>query len=426
MDNYSNNCCGLTGTSHVRHFASRCLLVGLIGIVGVTGVTSLPRLAHAQDTNAESLAEAKRLFIEATKDENNNEWAVALEKLMRIVPIKETAGIRYHIAYCKERLGRLLEAQADYRKAAQLSQADPENRSNRDVARLVTDKLASIGEKIPQMNFTIPQKRSGMEIFINGTPYSPAQLKDTVYFDTGVVTVKVKALRCQTMEERYTLALRSRINVNIALQCEGDVIKDPHPPGGLGDLNHPSATPMIVSGAATLFFGSLAIASFVRRADLKAETDLKCQTICDRGGREDALDRYQAIGLTTGVLAGVGAALTIYFAIPVLSGSKPANTHAGQKTFKISDTSFKVGPQGVWLQGKFLPQLRNVKTQPDAAVGNTPSNQQPKPNSEAKHTRSFGRLVQEPIGRPKISSAKTSRVLEQNCEGFGGCWTGEP
>jgi tetratricopeptide (TPR) repeat protein len=77
------------------------------------GVTAKPACAQ---TTAE-LERGRDLFWQALSLEVAGDWAGALSRLQQVAQIKMTPQVRFHLARCKEQLGRLTEALGDYRLA---------------------------------------------------------------------------------------------------------------------------------------------------------------------------------------------------------------------------------------------------------------------------------------------------------------------
>ena len=85
--------------------------------------------ARADDPKDTQVTATRELFIAATKDEQAGRFAEALEKLRKVVVLKPTAGVRFHIANCEEGIGQLVKALDDYSRAE--TQARPGGRRTR-------------------------------------------------------------------------------------------------------------------------------------------------------------------------------------------------------------------------------------------------------------------------------------------------------
>ena len=86
----------------------RCVLAFV-----VVGATATPAPALAQ--TAAELARGRDLFWQALSLEVAGDWAGALARIQQAAQIKTTPQVRFHLARCKEQLGRLTEALGDYR-----------------------------------------------------------------------------------------------------------------------------------------------------------------------------------------------------------------------------------------------------------------------------------------------------------------------
>jgi hypothetical protein len=83
------------------------------------GVSPPERTAESEASAADR-ASARRLFEEATELESRREWSAATAKLGQALEIVETPGLRYHLAYCQEEQGLMVEALRNYERAQQM------------------------------------------------------------------------------------------------------------------------------------------------------------------------------------------------------------------------------------------------------------------------------------------------------------------
>jgi len=67
------------------------------------------------------IALARRLFADAKTAEDAKDWPTAASHLRDAISIKETSGLRFHLAYCEEQQGLLVESLVDYDRADDLS-----------------------------------------------------------------------------------------------------------------------------------------------------------------------------------------------------------------------------------------------------------------------------------------------------------------
>jgi tetratricopeptide (TPR) repeat protein len=83
--------------------------------------TTLTVAARSEPPPAE-LAEARSLFAQAANLEAAGDYPAAAAKLEAVLAIKETPGLRYHLAHCQEQVGALVAAGTNYERAAELIQ----------------------------------------------------------------------------------------------------------------------------------------------------------------------------------------------------------------------------------------------------------------------------------------------------------------
>jgi hypothetical protein len=107
-------------------------------------------LAQAQPSDAE-LRAARELFMQAEQDEDAQRWADALEKLQRVSAVRQTPGVRYHVALCEEHLGHLAAALNDYKSAEDQARTE----KAQDVLRLVGKRLADLSPRVPHLTLHI-------------------------------------------------------------------------------------------------------------------------------------------------------------------------------------------------------------------------------------------------------------------------------
>lgn len=141
-------------------------------------VALLVALATAGNASAQSQSELERgrsLFRAALSMEVAGDWAGALSRLEQVSRIKTTPQVRFHLARCKEHLGRLTEALGDYRlaeyEAAQVNAAEfGEIRQARQdlemrVPKLVVVLNAELAESSVELDgVAIGESRLGKEI----------------------------------------------------------------------------------------------------------------------------------------------------------------------------------------------------------------------------------------------------------------------
>jgi hypothetical protein len=166
---------------------SSCLArrVAVLGL-GLTAALA-PQPSTAAPT-AHDVRTAREQFELAVGDEDAGRWGDALAKLRRVAAVKDTAGIRYHIALCEEQLGHLAAALTDYRTAEQAALSDPSQ--SRDVLRLVGKRIDGLAPRVPTLTVRVEPAVPVMALRIDGRS---ALVGEPIPLDPGSHPVEVDA-----------------------------------------------------------------------------------------------------------------------------------------------------------------------------------------------------------------------------------------
>ena len=113
---------------------------------------------------------ARELFKAATSDEDAARWTDALEKLHRVADVKLTASVRYHIAFCEEKLkGR----------SRRRSSTTPKRRTRRTRSTRRTSSsrsspihfLPDLRARVPTLTIDVPSDVTGVTVTIDDHPH---------------------------------------------------------------------------------------------------------------------------------------------------------------------------------------------------------------------------------------------------------------
>src|SRR5882672_10460121 len=121
------------------------------------------------DPSAADIASARRLFSEATALREAGQWSEAGAKLREAIAIKETPGLRFHLAHCEEQMGRLLAARDDYDRADALIR---EGAAASDVAALLEPARSALRERIPTLVVRAPSDARAVGLTIDGDMFA--------------------------------------------------------------------------------------------------------------------------------------------------------------------------------------------------------------------------------------------------------------
>ncbi len=153
-------------------------------------VLAFPLRASAQEPSPTELAVARRLFNEAEALEKEERWSEAALKVREAIRIKETPGLRFHLAFCEEHMGLLVEAMNDYARARDLIAG---GMAARDVEGLLPDKQKALSRRVPSIVIVPPAGISPIRASIDGQLVAPSVLGRPAPVNPGMHRVVVSA-----------------------------------------------------------------------------------------------------------------------------------------------------------------------------------------------------------------------------------------
>jgi hypothetical protein len=149
--------------------------------------TSAPALA---EPTAAEVAVARRAFAEATALEKEKKWAEAEGKLREAVAIKETPGLRYHLGFCLEHQGKLVEALVEYDRADEMLRLGTKAP---DVEALVGPARDGVKKRVATVKIRLGQAASGAVVELDGVPLKALLLGKAVPQNPGSRVVTASA-----------------------------------------------------------------------------------------------------------------------------------------------------------------------------------------------------------------------------------------
>jgi hypothetical protein len=173
-------------------------------ISAFAAIVQLGAPAAFAEPTASELVLARRLFAEASALEERGNWSAASVKLREALAIKETPGLRYHLAHCEEQSGQLVAASLEYARASELIRAGAQAP---DVAQLLALADQRLVTQIPKLSLDVPADVQGVTVEIDGHPISPAVLGNPIPLDPGSHRVVARAPNRGDFNERVELTL---------------------------------------------------------------------------------------------------------------------------------------------------------------------------------------------------------------------------
>ena len=199
-----------------RLLASRAALSLIVGL----GLLTLPTPARAQDPTADSSAEAlkraREQFGQALALQTAGDWAGALALLKEVAAIKSTPQVRFNMALCEERLGKLVAALGDYELAA----ADARAEKADQVAEEVESRLEALRLRIPKITVKRGAGAENAIVEVDGVSVGDQVIGLPLPTDPGPHSVDAKAPGFKQFRKSVRLAEGQSESVEIILEAE--------------------------------------------------------------------------------------------------------------------------------------------------------------------------------------------------------------
>ncbi|HET7539287.1 MAG TPA: hypothetical protein VFK05_05425 [Polyangiaceae bacterium] len=173
----------------------------------------LPQVARAEPSPTE-ISAAKRAFEGALSAEAEGRWADAASKLREAIAVKDTPGLRFHLAHCETELGQLVEAALEYDRALELLRAGA---NAPDVQKLLAPARAELLQRLPRLILELPADVPVPLISIDKQPYPASELALGVPLNPGRHEVLVQAAGRHPFERALSLKEGDRIALPVVL-----------------------------------------------------------------------------------------------------------------------------------------------------------------------------------------------------------------
>jgi hypothetical protein len=297
-----------------------------LALCAANAVCAVPTVADAQGPTRPALdpavlKHAREQFAQALALQTGGDWAGALALLKEVAAIKPTPQVRFNIALCEERLGRLVAALGDY----ELAGSDAQSEKADQVREEVDSRLDALRARVPRV---VVQRAEGAEsatISLDGVALGDSVVNTPLPVDPGPHVVEATALGYQPFKQSFRVAEQQTATIPVMLQpvpVKVEPLVQPPPPP-------PPPPPRAKSGVRTAGFaiGGAGLATlltsgamFYLRHGTISDLDKQCgpnRNACPESSHSD-VDRgklYTTIGdvtLIAGALGvGLGATLVI-------------------------------------------------------------------------------------------------------------------
>ena len=351
-----------------RHALVAALLATSLIASSVASIASGQPSAPPAQPSVKDLARAKDLFSKGRADELAAHYAQGLAKFEEVEKIKAGSATVFHIAFCKEKLGRLLEASEDYDRASTMAKAEVKP----EVLKQIQARSGPLQERLPKLSVLVPAGIPDVKVTLDdrllpekewgvAKRVSPGAHKvEATAPDVPPFRANVDSPERSTQEIKVVLATREPAHVVVApVPVPGspahapatsrapdpgpaapgaDTSNIPPPPDG-DTPKHASYTGAIVATVGAGALAGLGVASFLVAGGKQDTLTTQCPTLsvpaCD--GLRSPVRTWDTLALV-----GFGAAgVSLVAAVVLFATASPSHKRAS--TASTASTGSRAG-----------------------------------------------------------------------------------
>jgi hypothetical protein len=161
----------------------------LLLALAIVAPSALAQPSSKREPSASELLVARQLFDEATQLEKQRKFAEAEEKLRAAVAIKDTPGVRYHLAFCLDRQGKLADARREYWAAHYSFQSGA---TAPGIEELLGPAIEKIEARTPHVLLEYP-KELYVRVDVDGQDVTVLAPLDPIWLNPGRHTIVVRS-----------------------------------------------------------------------------------------------------------------------------------------------------------------------------------------------------------------------------------------
>jgi hypothetical protein len=289
-----------------RQLLAACLRGSLLALPALPALSVVlaARPAFAQDKK--ELSKARAQFQRAIELEQAGNYSTALEQFRDVGQVRMTPQVRFHIASCEEKLGRLVTALGGY----QLAFADADS-VGEDFKAEVAAAVSRLEAGIPKLVIQRSTGAEAAEIQLDGVALGASSVGVPVPLDPGPHSISAKAPGALPFSQTVTIAENEQKIVAVALTPEPQEARpsasaDPAAPV---DKGNPRLIPYVIGGVGVASLISSGVLFGLRQSTL---SDLEDQCgpnhdACPSSAADD-YSNLKLYNVTAQVALGVGVA----------------------------------------------------------------------------------------------------------------------
>lgn len=309
--------------------------------------------------SASDLDRARDLFREGVSLEAAGNWAGALAKFEEVGRVKLTPQVRFHIARCKEQLGRLNEALGEYRLAEYEA-----GQQHIGELEAITQAREQLEARVPTVTITRGAGAELARVTLDGVELGEKQIGTKISLDPGPHTITARLPG--DVQFQQNVAVQERESKTVELVPPPDLARksEPEPTTAAtnakpeksaaeeGDNGGPGAVPWIVGGVGVASLAASGIFLILRNGAL-SDLDKVCHgSICpDTKSARDSQDKGELYSTLSTVTFAVGV-VGIGTAAVLLLTSGPSDATAEKAALNVDVRGSTTGG-GVTVRGAF-------------------------------------------------------------------------
>ena len=184
---------------------------------------AVPRLALADPTVSE-LSAARHAFEAAVGLENAQHFAEAALKLRQAIAVKDTPGLRFHLAHCETEQGHLVEALLEYERASDLLHLGAKAP---DVQKLLGPASDALRARVARLTVELPADLSNPTTALDGKVYPPSELSLGLPLNPGRHELRVSAAGRRNFERAFSLKESEQTTIRADLPLSAPPVSAP-------------------------------------------------------------------------------------------------------------------------------------------------------------------------------------------------------
>jgi len=228
-------------------------------LLALAGTLTAPRARGAAEPTPSEISVARRLFHDGKAAEDAGEYRAAAEKFRQAASIKDTPGIRFHLARCEEQQGAFVEALVEYDRARELIDGGVKAA---DVEKLLPAARERVRAKVALLTLELPKGLHNVSVELDGRPLASSVLSQPMPLNPGKHRLSARSVG------RSSFASEVELTAGEARQLVIELPEAPPPPApterALAPVwsgrastsrsdSQPSARTLVLVGEAALF-----------------------------------------------------------------------------------------------------------------------------------------------------------------------------